>query len=231
MTKPTLSSYLREHLDTERKKKAPGPYLTISRQYGCDGYELGMALADRLNERDEQRRWRVWYKELLARLAEDTGVDVELLEKKRTSRPSLFKDFLRGLKKNGVPDRLEILNNVTKMVRGLAFDGYSIIIGQGSAAAAADVANGLSVRVEAPKEWRIARLCQRESISRQAAAAQLDRIEKERAHLRAFYAQQNPREPAFHLVFDNAVFSKADIAALVLKAMEEKGMVEKTSEK
>ncbi|NLK42648.1 MAG: cytidylate kinase-like family protein, partial [Planctomycetes bacterium] len=111
------------------------------------------------------------------------------------------------------------------------FNGYCIIIGRGGAAVSSDVANGLSLRIEAPKEWRIARLCQRESISRQAAAEKLERIEKERARLRAYYAQQNPREPAFNLVFDNSVFPKASLAALVIKAMEEKKMIEKLAGK
>jgi hypothetical protein len=231
MTKPTLISYLREHLEAERPKKDPGPYLTISRQYGCDGYELGLVLVELLNERDPQQRWRLWYKELLSQLAEDTGVDVERLGRERLAKPGLIKDFLRGLKKSDVPDRVEILNHLRLMIRTLAFNGYCIIIGRGGAAASSDVANGLSLRIEAPKEWRIARLCQRESISRQAAADKLERIEKERAHLRAYYTQQNPREPAFNLVFDNSVFPKASLAALVIKAMEEKKMIEKLAEK
>ena len=229
MTKPTLSSYLREHLDAERKKKDPGPFLTISRQYGCDGYELGLTLVEKLAERDPQHPWRLYYREMLRQLADDTGVDIELLEKERTSKPSLFKDFLRGLKKTGVPDRLEILHNIKMMVRNLAFEGYNIIVGQGSAAAAADVANGLSIRIEAPKEWRIARICRLESINRQTAAAKLDRIESQRVHLRRSYAMQSQREPAFNIFLDNSVFAKAHIAELVLKAMEEKGMIEKPS--
>lgn len=221
MTRPTISSYLREHNDGG-KKKEPGPYLTISRQYGCDGYELGLYLADKLNERDEEHRWKVYYKELLKQLAEDTGLSEEILERERVSKPSIFKDFLRGLKKNGVPDRLEIHNNITLMVRTIAFDGYGIVIGQGGASATADLTNGLSIRVEAPKDWRIARICRKESLDRAEATAKIDQIEAERVHVRVLYEQLTQREPVFNLVFDNALFTKEMIAELVLKAMEEK---------
>lgn len=226
MTRPSISSYLREHGDGG-KKKEPGPYLTISRQYGCDGYGLGLYLAEKLNERDEQRRWKVYYKEMLKQIAEDTGLTEEILERERVSKPSLFKDFLRGLKKNDLPDRLEIHNNITLMVRTIAYDGYSIIIGQGGASATADLANGLSIRIEAPKDWRIARICNRESLDRNEATAKVDQIEAERVHVRVLYEQLTQREPVFNLIFDNALFPKEMIAELILKAMEEKKMIEK----
>lgn len=227
MAKPTISSYLREHLDDIGTKKEPGPYVTLSRQWGCDGIELGQMLVRKLNERDEQQRWKFYYKELLKQLAEDTGLTEEILEKERISKPSLLKDFLRGLKKSGIPDGLEVRNNITMMVRTIAFEGHAVILGQGGTAATGDLANGISVRVEAPKDWRIARICRRENLEKQAAIAKIEEIEKEREHLREIYERQNPREPAFNLVFDNAMFSNEQIADFVVIAMEEKKLIEK----
>ena len=227
MTKPTISSYLRDHIDDIGKKKEPGPYITISRQWGCDGYGLGQLLVDKLNERDEDKRWKLYYKELLKQLGEDTGLTEEILEKERVSKPSLLKDFLRGLKKNGIPDGYEIRNNITMMVRTVAFEGHAVVIGQGGTAATADLSNGLSVRVEAPKDWRVARICRRDNLDKSAALAKIEEIEKSRAHLRKMYEQQNSREPAFNLVFDNAMFSNEVISEMIIRAMEEKGLVEK----
>lgn len=230
MTKPTISSYLRDHIDDIGKKKEPGPYITISRQWGCDGYGLGQLLIDKLNERDDENRWKLYYKELLKQLGEDTGLTEEILEKERLSKPSLLKDFLRGLKKNGIPDGYEIRNNITMMVRTVAFDGHAVIIGQGGTAATADLANGLSVRVEAPRDWRVARICRRDKLEKSVALAKIEEIEKSRMHLRKIYEQQNSREPAFNLVFDNATFSNDVIVEMIIKAMEEKGLVPKADE-
>jgi hypothetical protein len=230
MTKPTISAYLREHLDDIGSKQQPGPYITISRQWGCDGYGLGQILTEKLNERDEQQRWKLYYKELLKQLADDTGLTEEMLEKERKSKPSLLKDFLRGLKKNDIPGSYEVRNKITMMVRTVAFDGYAVIIGQGGTAATADLANGLSVRVEAPRDWRIARICHRDKLDKQTAQAKIAEIEKNREYLRQIYERQNPREPAFNLVFDNAMFSNDIIADMIVTAMEVKGWVEKRAE-
>lgn len=231
MPKTTLSSYLREHLDGGQKKKEPGPYLTISRQHGCDGLELGQTLVEKLNQRDEMQRWKVYFREFIQQLSEDTGVAEQVLEKERVSSPSLFKDFLRGMNKNPIPDRVEIRKQTGLMMRVVAISGYGVLIGQGGAAAVGDLANGLTLRIEAPREWRIARVCRLESVDRRAAAAEIDQYEQEQQRLRKYYGQQYKRRPEFHLMFDNSIFTKETIADLVIKAMEEKNMIEKSAQK
>lgn len=225
MTKPTISAYLREHVTNVAAKKEPGPYVTISRQWGCDGIDLCQLLVKRLNERDEEGSWKFYHKDLLRQLAEDTGLSADILEKERSAKPSMIKDFLRGLKRDGIPDGFEIRNQITLMVRTIAFDGHAIILGQGGTAATGDLANGLSVRVTAPKEWRIARICLREGLNKQAAMARIEEVETERERLRTFYERQNPRDPAFNLVFDNSAFSNEQISKLILLAMEERGLI------
>ena len=227
MAKPTLSAYIRENLDELSSKKEPGPYVTISRQYGCDGYELGDLLHARLDEREGEGAWRVFKKDILKQLAEDTGLAQEVIERERLTKPSLLRDFFRGMRSGGIPDGYEVRNKITVMVRTVAFEGHAIIIGQGGAAATADLENGLSVRVEGPREWRITRVSYREKLKRQAAIARIEEIEKQRRHLRKIYEEKNPREPAFNLLIDNSMFNIEEAADLILFAMEQKNLVGK----
>jgi hypothetical protein len=225
MPKPTLSSYIRDNLD-KIEKKEPGPFVTISRQYGCDGYELGDLLVKRLNERAGDGKWRVFKKELLKQLAEDAGLTEDVVEKERLSKPSLLKDFFRGMRHRGIPDGYEIRNKITIMVRTAAFEGHAVVIGQGGTAATVDLDGGLSVRVEASKEWRIARVSVREKLSRAGAVARIEEVERRRKHLRKIYEEKNPREPAFNLVLDNSVFNIDQLAEQIIFAMEQKKLIE-----
>jgi hypothetical protein len=231
MDKPALSSYLRQRIGDIVQKKQPGPYVTVSRQYGCDGLELAGLLIGKLNGRDEQQRWKLYHKELLKQLAEDTGLTEEMIEKERFSKPSLLKDFFRGLMTSNIPDGYEIRKSVTMMVRTAAFEGYAVIIGQGGNSATADFGNGLSVRIEAPKEWRIARISVREQLSKEVAAARMEEIDAQRHYLHEIYEKQNPRRPAFHLLLDNSLFSKEQLAELILLAMEQKGLIPQEASK
>ena len=227
MKKQTLLSCFRDHLDETRKKKGPGPYLLISGQHGCDDYEVGLLLAEKLNERDEQHPWKVYYKELLKQLAEDMGITEEILERERFANPGFLNNFLIGLKKHGIPDRMEINNNITHLVRTIAFEGFCVIIEQSTIAATSDIDNGLSVRIEAPKDWRMARICHKESLDVHAAKEKIEKIDQQWARLHDAFELRSRREPAFNLVLDNSLFSKEMITELVLKAMEEKGIIEK----
>ncbi len=224
MSKLTLTSYIRDNLDELSKKQEPGPYVTISREYGCDGYELGDKLLEKLNETEGQGVWRLFKKEILKQLAEDTGLTEEVIERERLAKPSLLRDFFRGMRGGGIPDGYEIRNKNTIMVRTVAFEGHAIIIGQGGTAAAADLENGLSVRIEAPREWRITRVSYREKLKRQAAIARIDEIERRRKHLRRIYEQKNPREPAFNLVIDNSMFNIDESINLIMLAMRQKNL-------
>jgi hypothetical protein len=225
MGKPVISSYLRQRIGDIVQKKQPGPYITISRQYGCDGLELAGLLIEILNRRDEEQRWKLYHKELLKQLAEDTGLTEEIIEKEQVSRPSILKDFFRGLMTTNIPGGYEIRKGITMMVRTAAFEGYAVIIGQGGNSATADLANGLSIRIEAPNEWRIARISIRERLSKEQAAVRMAEVDAQRQYLREIYQQQNPRHPAFNLILDNAIFTKEQIVDIILLAMVQKGLI------
>lgn len=230
LDKPTISSYLKEHVQDIAAKKEPGPYVTISRQWGCDGLELCERLIDKLNERDPEKRWKFYHKDLLGQLAEDTGLTEEILEKERLSKPSLIKDFLRGLQREGIPNAFEIRNKIAMLVRTAAFDGHAVILGQGGTAATGDLPNGLSVRVNAPRDWRIARICLRENLDKGQAEQRIDEVEGERELLRAFYERQNRRDPAFNMTLDNSFFNSEQICQLIVLAMEERTLIAKAED-
>jgi cytidylate kinase len=226
MQKPTIAQYLHGQLRELRGKKEAGPFVTISRQPGCEGYKVGDLLLEMLNKADRQQRWRLYKKEILKQLAEDSALTEEVIERERYNKPSLLKDFFKGLQASKIPDGYEIRSKITTMVRTVAFQGHAIIIGQGATAATADFANGLSVRLEAPKDWRMNRVCIRDNLSAKDALAKIEEEEKKRAHLRKINEQKNPRSPAFNLVFDNSVLEAEQIAGLVFHAMEQKNMTQ-----
>jgi hypothetical protein len=229
MTKPTISSYLRENLARLARKEEPGPFVTISRQYGCDGYELGDLLVKKLNKREGEggTPWRLYSKEILKQLAEDSGLTQELVEQERLTKPSILRDFFRGMRHTGIPDGYEIRHKIMLMARAAAFEGHAIIVGQGGTAATADLANGLSVRIEAPRDWRVTRVSVREKLKKDAASARIEEVERARRHLRKFYEQKNPRQPAFNLMIDNSVFNIEQAADLIIAAMELRQLIGK----
>jgi hypothetical protein len=224
MAKVTLASYLRER-PTDRGAQDVGPFLTISRQFGCYGFSLGLLILEILNDQPGMAVWKIYNREILERLAAETNIEEELISTQRLETPSFISDFFRGLSSKRVPSGAEVRRQVTTIIRGLVLRGHAVIVGQGGAAVTSDLPNGLSIRMEAPDEWRVQQVMRREGLSSQAAADRIRTIERQRSHLRKLYEQQFPHRPPFNITYDCSRFSMAEIARHVTEMMQLRKMV------
>ena len=84
----------------EAEAQKSGPFITISRQYGCYGFSLGLLLLDILNESARGGNWQIYHKEILARLASETNLATDYIEEQRRSKPSMLAELFRSLKRS-----------------------------------------------------------------------------------------------------------------------------------
>ncbi|MFP4104739.1 MAG: AAA family ATPase [Phycisphaerae bacterium] len=227
MAKVSLSDHMQERRpEPERDPEKCGPFVTISREYGCWGFSLGLLLLEILNEEAEpgEDSWQVYHKEILERLATEANVGLEIIEQQRREKPRMLIDFFRSFKKDRVPSGYEIRNRTITIIRGLATAGHSLIIGQGGAGATHDLPNGISIRLEAPEDWRVKQIAFREGLSETEARLRLRAQEQERDYLKRTYESKFPRKPAFNLTYDCSEFTLAQIAQHVVYAMKLKGI-------
>ena len=229
MAKVSLEGHMQEQpkaSQQDQEVQNAGPFVTISREYGCWGFSLGLLLMEVLNdEADAEHTWKIYHREILARLATETKLAAELLERERRAKPRPFLDFFRSFSKERVPSGHEIRNRITALIRGLAVKGHAIVIGQGGAGATYDLPNGLSIRLEAPLDWRVKEVAFREGLAETEARLRVRSMERERAYLEKVYRTRFPRRPAFHLVYDCSVFTLAQIATHIVQAMKMKGCI------
>ena len=227
MAKSALAEEVRERPSAlERKPQDIGPFLTISREYGCHGFSLGLLLLDLLNEETTSgAAWQIYHKDILSRLETETNMAQDIIEHEMTSKPSLIVDFFRAFSKERAPSGFEIRNRITTIIRCLAIQGRAIIIGQGSAAATLDLPHGLAIRLEAPEEWRVRQVAFREGVTEYEARHKIHQVEQERDFLRKFYELKYPRRPAFHVTYDCSAFSLTELAQNVMYMMKLKHLV------
>lgn len=228
MSKTSLSPEMREvpaTYNSREKLQEVGPFVTISREYGCYGFTLGLLMVEILNESvPGNRYWQIYHKDILARLATETNMAQEMLDREMREKPSLIADFFRSFSQEHVPSGFEIRNRITTIIRGLAIQGHAIVIGQGGAAATADLPNGLSIRLEAPEEWRVTQVAFREGIDEAQARRKIREVESEREYIRKLFELRYPRKPAFHILYDCSAFTLSQIAQHVVAMMRLKGI-------
>ena len=228
MAKVSLQGHMREQVqDVNEQEQGPvGPYITISRQFGCYGFSLGLLMMEILNDKaTPETTWRIYHREILERLASETNVAAEDLEKSRRAKPRFLAEFFRSLSKERVPGGYEVRNRIMTIVRDLCVEGHAIIVGQSGAMATLGLPNGLSVRLEAPKEWRVKEVAFREGLSEVQSKLRIQAVEKQRDYLRKLYERRFKSKTIFNLTYDCSYFTLTQIAQHVVHAMDLKGCI------
>ena len=225
MKKPTLKGYIKETGRQAANTPAVGPFVTISRQFGCCGYELANLLAQKINDLKPVSQWTVYGKDILAKLAEQSGFSLDEIEKAQTEKSGFLQEILRNVRLNATPDTFQIRSQIAIIVRDICTKGSAIVVGQGGAAATTDMENGLSIRIEAPEDWRVQRICRRDGLDKDQAIERINEVERVRQYLRQTYAHSSLRVPAFNLTIDNSLFTTEQIADLVILAMKQCGIL------
>ncbi|MEI7838062.1 MAG: cytidylate kinase family protein [Planctomycetota bacterium] len=226
MGKITLACHLNRNrwsLGTGRK---PGPFITISRQYGCQGFTVGLLVQDILNERVAPgQAWQVYHNEILARLARETHMAEDFVAKERLARPQWVTEFFRSLSGQHIPSGFEIRSRLTTILRGLAIAGHAIVIGQGGYWATRDLTGGLAVRLEAPYEWRVRQIAARRGMPLPQARIHLEQIERRRNYLRQLHEYHTQIRTPFDATYDCSQWELTQIARHIVCLARLRGLL------
>lgn len=178
--------------------------ITISRQLGSLGFQVGQAVAAKLN-------YRLVWRELINQAAIRSGApemalamidELNLLG--LAPSPSQFKAYIQV---------------VDQVIHELAAEGGIIIVGRGGQVVLRNDPRVLHIRVVSPLEVRIKRICGFRGISAEAAEAQIETSDRARKnYLRRAY-QVDWEDPALYdLVLNTGRMSLSTAAEIISQA-------------
>lgn len=161
-----------------------GKIITISRQYGSGGREIGAKLAERLDI-------PFYDKELITRAAMESGFAEETFEnaeKKATN--SLLYSIAMGLSTYGVQDtgysHLSLDNQVylvqSNIIRKVAMEGPCVIVGRGADYILREMDNVVNVYIWADFEQRKKRAIEHYGLDKDKAVSEIKKIDKARVN-------------------------------------------------
>ncbi len=182
--------------------------ITIGREYGSGGREIGQKLAQRLGV-------SFYDKELIAIAAKESGMSKELfegLDEKPTN--SLLYSLSTGMYMMGGPvspmmeaplnDR--IFGIQTKIIRELAAKGGCVFIGRCADYVLREDPDGVHVFLHAPLAYRTQRISRAYQISEEKAEDSIRKMDKRRASYYNFYTGQKWSDcKNYHLTIDTSI--------------------------
>ncbi|MCP4761357.1 MAG: cytidylate kinase-like family protein, partial [archaeon] len=132
------------------KEQEPMPFISISREYGCGGFEIASIISEKLNnEYKAEPPWAAYDKNILEQLSSDMGLSTELAETLTADARNQITELFSYAFSN-LPSQLQVYKKLAEIVRTLATKGNVIIVGRGGNILTQDMKGGLQVKIVAP---------------------------------------------------------------------------------
>ena len=191
--------------------------ITIGRQFGSGGRELGKRLSDVLG-------YDYYDREIIAAIADKSGMNASYVEKALESsdwRNYNF-TFMHSFSMDSVmqSEKVKLLSEQRKVIDGIAESGKNCVIVGRNADILLERYNPLSIFVCADLEARIRRCEERssegENLSRRQLEANIRRIDKNRALSREIISEKKWGEAgSYHLVVNTTGWDLKELTAAV----------------
>jgi len=205
--------------------------ITISREYGSGGRDVGRLLAEELG-------LPIFDKEIIHMATEKSGLPADFVEKRSESVPSKLLSNLKRLSVNAPNVRLpsgynshfvasnrnpydgdKLFHTQSNIIREIAAQGGCVIVGRCAGYILRDNSNLLSVFIRGDFDCRAQRVIETYNIPEKNAAADVKKIDKHRAHHYSFHTDQKWGAVKNYDLVVNTSYTGISGAVSVIKAM------------
>ncbi|MDR0981662.1 MAG: cytidylate kinase-like family protein [Culturomica sp.] len=163
--------------------------ITIGRQFGSGGREIGKAVADALNI-------PFYDKELLRRASQESGLRADLFEKADEKTSSILQSFAMSFSNGAFYQPNDYFTDNTlfqlqsEVLRKIVHEGSCVIVGRCADYILKDEAGLTSLFIHAYDADRVARICKVENISEKEALDMMKKKDKMRANYYNYYTDK-----------------------------------------
>jgi len=212
------------------EKEQSSRFVTISREYGCDGYPVAGQLCDLLNERTPESPWHIFTHPILEKIISDEKLGLEMVDRITETRYSFAKWFFDGI----VPDfikspQLQVFQRLKNLILNLSAKGNCILVGGGAQVLThrfhSTIFQGTHIRLIGSHEFRVKNVMKKFGLNRGDAENQIEKKQFAREKFIKDFTDHSSYDNAFyHLVINNEWLTPKTIAKLVFQLMEMNGI-------
>lgn len=188
--------------------------LTIGRQFGSNGHEIGMALAERLGIHCYDR-------ELIELASEDINIPYEQLkhvDEKREKPWSYQTDLDNAIERKYRYEHIDeqLFNAQSNVIRKLAEKEDCIIVGRCADYVLKDISTSKHIFLYAPLSVRIRTIMERYALDEKKAEKLIQRVNKDRSYYYNYYTNQRwDHMENYDLCLDTNAFSREELLGLL----------------
>jgi cytidylate kinase len=228
-----MENLLREYMDRAFAERGINlstdirPVVTLSREFGCPSKLIARLLINELNKRYPgiRRKWRFISKEIVETTAKHLELNpTEVNYLLSSGGKGLVEDVLASFTPTYVSSH-RMRKTITAVVRSIAEQGYVVIVGRGGAGILRHSAATLHVRLQAPRDWRIAAVCKSHGLQPREAARLVDETDSKRIALIELVTGEKFNPCLFDVTFNCQKLTNEEIIRSVSGLLEIKHLI------
>ena len=205
-------------------KKEPGPFVTISRETGCNATAIAQDLAKALSQYG--KKWQYVNKEILEESAHKLNLDEIKVEHIFEDEARTHLDEILGALSNRYyKNDKTVRKTISQVLRHFAIQGNMVIVGRAGVSTTRDIPNGLNVRLVAPYEWRVNSLKKRKAFDHVNVEKFIKEHDEKKKRLIEQFCGKKFHEVYFDLILNRETFTSQQIIAIIIEAMKVKKMI------
>ncbi len=233
--KEFLSHYLEQTGQKSTSKiHYPGPVVTISRECGCSAKRIATKLSkiltgyNYLSETKTDVEWKWVSKEIIEMAATELEMD-----------PNKIRNVFLGEAKQSIhkvstafsvnkvydADDQHVIDTVKSVIRSIAEEGHYIIVGRAASVIAQDIPKRLSIKLQAPLDWRINRIMQISNLSWADAQEYVLEIDRQRNLFVEHVAGRKLDNNDFDLIFNYSTMLDDHIVDVIVNVLKNKKVI------
>jgi len=219
---PSIEERLRGYIELSRrnlrehglaKSARVHPTVTLTREFGCEGYPVAQRLQTLLEKRSGQP-WVVMDRALLDAVAKDNNLSAQILQNLGTKNRFLD-DMLSTFTPRWKSDK-DYYRLLCRQIVALAEEGNVILVGRGAVILTQETGNCFHFRIVAPMRFKQDSIATRMGLTLDEAQDLIQVRQRQRDDFLKDFLGRDVADPTlYHLLFNNARCSAGRIAALM----------------
>ena len=231
-----LTNYIKKNSEENGNlTSTAGPVITISRECGCSSNRIATKLSkiltgySYLSDKNKNNiEWRWFNKEIVQNAADELSLSPDAIKNvfRKEARASLH-EITTAFSTERVYDLddQQVIDYMVNFMRDMAVKGHCIIVGRGANLLVTDIPASLSIRLQAPLEWRIKRIMNISNMTYSDARDYVLEIDRQRCLLVEHIAGRKLNNNDFDIVYNYSTLSDDMIVDSVINIMKNKKMI------
>jgi cytidylate kinase len=216
--------------DKQIHEKPAGPFISISRDFGCLANPLADRLSKELTSRYKalgiKREWKWLNKQILEESAKALEVSPSKIKYIfQSQQKTMIDEIVSAMSTRYYKSDKKIRKTITEVIRSIAKSGDVIIVGRGGVAFGKDNPNSLHIKLIAPIEWRVERISKNYNKTQSEALVYVLDVDQERKYLIDSFLGYETDLSLFDLVFNRKTLSEDEILSAILNVVDRRGML------